>query len=123
MPDRPIKPVYGAPCNGCGLCCIVEQCPISVDLFGQRPRCPALIDEGGPYSCGLISRPRDYFVDELASYCRDRIAIILGAGEGCDSVANEADQAASDALPPGEEDRIVARVRSRLAALDAGRVA
>lgn len=36
------KPKEGDPCNGCGVCCLSEQCPVSVEVFGNQELCPAL---------------------------------------------------------------------------------
>ena len=32
--DAPAKPPVGAPCNGCGVCCLLEPCPLGVLLSG-----------------------------------------------------------------------------------------
>jgi len=29
-PEAPAKPPLGAPCNGCGVCCLAEPCPVGV---------------------------------------------------------------------------------------------
>lgn len=49
------KPRAGSPCNRCGLCCLWEQCPISIDMFGEHRICPALEKAGDGYACGLIT--------------------------------------------------------------------
>jgi hypothetical protein len=32
----PHKPAVGAPCNGCGVCCLAEPCPLGAVLSGRR---------------------------------------------------------------------------------------
>ena len=56
-PDAPVKPPEGAPCNGCGVCCLLEPCPVGM-LISRKRRgaCTALVwsDAGGRYRCGLM---------------------------------------------------------------------
>lgn len=58
--DAPPKPAEGAPCNGCGLCCAAEPCPMGV-LVTRRltGTCKALrwSDNDGRYLCGMVSAP------------------------------------------------------------------
>jgi len=58
--DAPPKPAEGAPCNGCGLCCATEPCPVGVLVSRKRVgACDALLwsDSDGRYYCGLVSDP------------------------------------------------------------------
>jgi hypothetical protein len=73
------KPREGSPCNRCGLCCLWEQCSISVEMFGPQRRCPVLERVGDGYACGLITKgpPLVAMVVGLA----------LGIGTECDSGA------------------------------------
>ena len=34
--EAPPKPAEGAPCNGCGLCCLAEPCPLGVLVSRRR---------------------------------------------------------------------------------------
>lgn len=102
------KPVYGSPCNSCGLCCLREQCPLSEAMFGPRPVCPALERGEGPaLRCGLVADPDRY--TQGARWSKDvrgeAFAILVGAGGGCDA------QAASDSHLT---DAQVAAIRARL---------
>lgn len=55
------RPAYGEPCNGCGVCCQQEQCPLSLFTFGRVPGpCPALEPEGDRFVCGLVTNPQRY---------------------------------------------------------------
>lgn len=81
--QAPPKPAPGAPCNGCGVCCAAETCPLGLLLFRRRRGpCPALewhADEGGGrYRCGLLVPPRPLH----ALFAR-----WIAAGTGCDSDA------------------------------------
>ncbi len=83
------KPPYGSPCNGCGACCLAEQCYLSLVTFGQSHPCPAIIRDGGRFACGLVERPDETVPDlvrVLGSDVTRRVAALLvGAGLGCDS--------------------------------------
>ena len=90
-PDAPPKPPEGAPCNGCGLCCLLEPCPLGV-LVSRRRRgaCAALrwSDVEQRYLCGLLSDPggvtgltQPWAVRAVTAVARRSIA----AGIGCDA--------------------------------------
>ncbi|WP_455233393.1 hypothetical protein [Geopseudomonas aromaticivorans] len=95
------KPPKGAPCNGCGYCCIEEVCQLGREL-GDEVHCKALIaGADGRYACGLVVDPYRYLPPErLARWqkidrlhpglgeqtLKDYHAEALGAGRGCDSV-------------------------------------
>lgn len=56
-PEAPPKPPEGQPCNGCGVCCLAEPCPVGVLVSRRRTGgCAALkwSDAGGRYVCGLM---------------------------------------------------------------------
>ncbi|MEY4766990.1 MAG: hypothetical protein RI907_3663 [Pseudomonadota bacterium] len=56
--DAPPKPPEGQPCNGCGLCCLAEPCPIGVVVSRRRHgACVALRWSGGQrrYLCGVLA--------------------------------------------------------------------
>lgn len=61
------KPEAGQPCNGCGVCCALETCPLARLRFWQRRGpCPALrwvatADAAPCYRCGLLAAPEDYW--------------------------------------------------------------
>jgi len=97
-PEAPPKPALGQPCNGCGLCCLSEPCPVGMLVSRRRiGRCNALrwCAETRRYVCGMLSTPwrhlgavRPWARDAasrrnrmLARLCRRWIA----AGIGCDA--------------------------------------
>ena len=90
-PDAPAKPPEGAPCNGCGLCCLLEPCPLGI-LVSRRRRgaCAALrwSDADQRYLCGMLSDPgcvtgltHPLALRALTALSRRWIA----AGVGCDA--------------------------------------
>jgi hypothetical protein len=89
-PDAPAKPAPGAACNGCGLCCAAEPCPIGV-LVSRRTRgaCAALVwrGEAGAYRCGLVEQPAAHLPPRLAwaaPLLRRLARRFIAAGIGCD---------------------------------------
>ncbi|MFN7695001.1 MAG: hypothetical protein ACK5O3_13280 [Burkholderiales bacterium] len=55
--DAPAKPAFGAPCNGCGVCCLAEPCPLGVLASRKRQgACSALEwdDAERQYRCGML---------------------------------------------------------------------
>jgi hypothetical protein len=99
-PLAPRKPAVGAPCNGCGVCCLVAPCPLGVVLSGRRTgACVALRwhdGNAGLYRCGAIVEPRAVAANALPSSL-SAVSVPLGfalghlarrwvaAGVGCDS--------------------------------------
>ncbi len=85
QPRAPAKPAFGAPCNGCGLCCLSEPCPLGILLSRRRHgACVALRwDEAqARYLCGALSEPAQVLGARwLAPLARRWIA----AGIGCDA--------------------------------------
>ena len=86
----PSKPSQGLRCNGCGVCCAAEPCPVAfVFLFQFRGACRALVwqDETQNYVCGMVVAPDRYvrliperFREHAGKFFASRIA----AGAGCD---------------------------------------
>lgn len=80
QPEAPSKPPEGAPCNGCGLCCLAEPCPLGMVLSRKRVgACVALRwdAEQRLYRCGALTGTRGV----LRWLARRWIA----AGVGCDA--------------------------------------
>ena len=90
-PEAPTKPAEGAPCNGCGLCCLAEPCPLGVVLSRKRlGACNALRwdDAQHLYRCGALTQPQAvlpfglrWMAPLLGRLARRWIA----AGVGCDA--------------------------------------
>lgn len=100
QPEAPPKPPVGAPCNGCGLCCLAEPCPLGMVLSGRRRgKCAALrwSAEQSIYRCGAVTEPAQvlgprwaWAAPWLGRLARRWIA----AGVGCDA------QLTAEAPPP-----------------------
>lgn len=113
--DAPPKPASGDPCNGCGVCCATEPCPIGI-LVSRRldGHCAALqwtpVDGDGDgdgtdgqeardratsrYRCGLVSQARAHLPAPMRRFAPlvERMARrMIAAGRGCDcsSVADD----------------------------------
>jgi hypothetical protein len=89
--DAPAKPPAGAACNGCGVCCLSEPCPVGIAISGRRSSaCAALVfdADGRRYRCGLLADPKAYWRWLPASgvATAQRLARRwIAAGSGCDS--------------------------------------
>ena len=92
-PLFPPKPDYGARCNGCGMCCAAEPCPVAyVFLLQFSGKCRALLwqDETGRYQCGMVVCP-DRYAGLIPERWRERagrfFASRIATGAGCDFAA------------------------------------
>ncbi|MFN0162524.1 MAG: hypothetical protein ACKVQQ_14935 [Burkholderiales bacterium] len=89
--DAPPKPALGTPCNGCGVCCLAEPCPLGSVLSGRRTgACAALrwVDAESRYRCGALVAPREVLPRPfawLAPLLRRLARRWIAAGTGCDS--------------------------------------
>ena len=85
----PPKPAPGQPCNGCGVCCATEPCPLGMVLSRRsRGACRALQwDEAQSlYRCGVLAQPKDWLPAALpASWAHALARRWIAAGVGCDS--------------------------------------
>lgn len=87
----PDKPPEGQPCNGCGVCCASEPCPVGI-VFSRKINgaCKALTwsEPGQKYRCGVIVEPRQHlprgfgWLSPLLSKLAHRY---ISAGSGCDA--------------------------------------
>lgn len=98
-PQATAKPPVGAACNGCGVCCLAEPCPLGMALSGRRAgacralrwddslvmyRCGAVVDarwalrQALPHALQWLERP-------LAPVLQALAARWIAAGSGCDS--------------------------------------
>ncbi len=91
--QAPAKPDLGQACNGCGVCCAAEPCPLArLYLWQNRGSCRALLwsDQKQRYFCGLVLQPANYLrylpnwlAPRFSAYAASRIA----ANTSCDSPA------------------------------------
>ena len=110
--QSPAKPVQGEPCNGCGVCCLLEPCPLGVLLSGyRRGSCLALRWDAvtGMYRCGAMTEPRQVLHERLPKVLRLATPLLaraleamagrwVAAGIGCDCDVELADDPAPNAL-------------------------
>lgn len=89
-PAAPAKPAVGAACNGCGICCLVEPCPVGMVVSRRRHgTCAALewSDAEGRYLCGMVVAPARHLSPLLrwsAPLWRRWSKRLIAAGIGCD---------------------------------------
>ena len=94
-PEAPPKPPEGQPCNGCGVCCLAEPCPVGMLVSRRRHgACKALtwVNPESRYRCGLLTPRHTGWRGWLQRWA----ARMISAGSGCD--------AALDVTPPGPGD-------------------
>lgn len=89
--QAPEKPALAAPCNGCGVCCASEPCPLGMVISRKRQgACKALHwqADASRYRCGLIVKPQQHLppgLRWLAPLLRRLAMRSISAGSGCDA--------------------------------------
>jgi len=89
----PAKPREGLLCNGCGVCCGLETCPVGRLRFLQKAGpCPALewSDQAARYHCGFLLDPERYLPGlprRAAGLASAALSRWIAAGQGCDCSA------------------------------------
>lgn len=97
--DAVPKPARGTPCNGCGVCCLLEPCPLGIVLSVRRRGACAAVrwhDELRQYRCGALSDPLDVLQQVLPRPLRPLAPWLspglvglakrwVAVGQGCDS--------------------------------------
>lgn len=94
-PLAPPKPAPGAPCNGCGVCCLLEPCPLGVLLSGRRHgACSAVRWDATvtAYRCAALTEPGQVAASRVPSFLAPVARWLLvrfarrwiAAGTGCD---------------------------------------
>lgn len=90
-PLAPPKPAWGAPCNGCGVCCLVEPCPLGMLVSGRHQgACSALRWDAAAqrYVCGLVAPGAPALGERwrwLALVVQPLARRWISAGSGCDA--------------------------------------
>lgn len=83
--EAPVKPGVGQPCNGCGVCCLAEPCPVGMLVSRRRHgACKALrwVSSESRYRCGLLMGRPGRGVRRWRSWWVRRV---ISAGSGCDA--------------------------------------
>lgn len=99
----PAKPAPGSDCNGCGVCCAAEPCPLGQWLSRRRRGAcvaPTWRDADRRYACGLLDDPQRWLPALPAAWARALARRWIAAGRGCDSDFEAAPAAAGAAQPP-----------------------
>jgi hypothetical protein len=102
-PDSPPKPAPGEACNGCGVCCAAEPCPLGQGLSRRRHgACDALVWQGGEkrYVCGVLDDPRHWLPLLPSGAARWLARRWIAAGTGCDCSLQTQTSPSPLALPP-----------------------
>lgn len=98
--DLPEKPVFGEACNRCGLCCLMETCPLGLMFFGNaHGTCPALKLDGSQSHCQLIADPASLLPDLIAGEVQELATVMLVSGGRCDAANTDEDHAVVEARP------------------------
>ena len=90
-PEAPSKPALGAPCNGCGVCCLAEPCPLGQVISRKRSgACEALrwSEADGLYRCGGLTDTEGLLGPRwrwAAPLLRRLARRWIAAGVGCDA--------------------------------------
>lgn len=88
-PMAPPKPAVGQACNGCGVCCMAEPCPVGMVLsLRRRGACRRLRwdDAAQRYRCGLLQALAPGARAGWLSRTGARLtARWIAAGQGCDA--------------------------------------
>ena len=108
QPEAPPKPAVGAPCNGCGVCCLAEPCPLGMLVSLKREgACRALVwsDADRQYRCSMLVHPSRYVglrtlppQGLLNRLIRRYARRMIAAGIGCDAAIDT--DPPVDAAPP-----------------------
>ena len=89
-PAAPVKPPEGQACNGCGVCCAWQPCPMGMLISGRREgACAALQWSAADarYRCGVLGDPASLWPRLPAPLQPPLQALAkrwISAGSGCD---------------------------------------
>lgn len=90
--DAPAQPPAGEPCNGCGVCCLAEPCPVGM-LLSRRRRGACAVLRWEPaqrrYRCGALAAGAAWRLPLLGTWpgrlASRLMARWIAAGIGCDA--------------------------------------
>jgi hypothetical protein len=85
--EAPPKPAFGATCNGCGVCCAAEPCPVGMVLSLKRSGACRMLrwsDKETRYFCGALQAAPAILKPVLHRW--------ISAGSGCDCFLETTDK-------------------------------
>jgi hypothetical protein len=88
QPEAPAKPAVGAACNGCGVCCAADPCPLGMFISRRRHgACAALLWDSmaARYQCGAVAAPERFLRWLPASLARRLALRWIASARGCDA--------------------------------------
>jgi hypothetical protein len=88
QPLAPAKPAVGEPCNGCGVCCSLEPCPIgSLANLAIGGPCRSLVwhEDARRYRCGVVDAAA-----RAGPWASRMTRRWIGADSGCDAALETA---------------------------------
>ena len=108
-PEAPTKPAPGVACNGCGVCCAWQPCPLGVLVSGRRHGACDALRWSAParrYHCGMVADPQAVW-PRLPGLLRAPLTALarrwIAAGVGCDcDLEVEVEAGAQAAAAPGQ---------------------
>jgi hypothetical protein len=99
----PAKPALGEPCNGCGVCCAWQPCPLGVLVSRRRHGACAALQwqpHDGQYRCAMVSGARSLW-PALPRWAERGLQHLarrwIAAGQGCDCALETATEANPEA--------------------------
>lgn len=91
-PQAPAQPRPGEPCNGCGVCCLAEPCPVGMLLSRRRQGACAVLRWDAAqarYLCGALDAGARWRLPLLGAWpgrlASRLMARWIAAGIGCDA--------------------------------------
>ncbi len=87
-PAAPTKPAVATPCNGCGVCCAAQPCPLGMWL-SRRTQGPCAVLRWDAttqrYRCGALQAPEQHLPWLPHAWARALVRRWIAAQRGCDS--------------------------------------
>jgi hypothetical protein len=84
----PAKPALAQACNGCGVCCAYQPCPLGMVLSRRRTGACAALEwhaQSRHYRCGALANPGRWLRWLPRTWAQRWARRWISAGSGCDS--------------------------------------
>ncbi|HRD83935.1 MAG TPA: hypothetical protein PLF63_02050 [Rubrivivax sp.] len=86
-PQAPLPPPHGEACNGCGVCCSLEPCPLGMLLSGALSGPCRMLrwrPDRSRYECGAL-RWSQHLPGPASGPVTACVSRWIAAGQGCDA--------------------------------------